>query len=140
MFFQAKKGAVSRSYMKTRSLSHFYRSCCWLLLLGVPPDDGLPPEVTGHPQEIAGPIPNPYMGIGLWARHRYYGMNPEKHYSMEDLATGFGDDAPLFNWVLVDWDWASLEPREGQFDWKEFTPSPNIWQTGQEACSSALGH
>ena len=89
--------------------------------------DDLPRVVTVHPQEIADPLPNPYMGIGLWVGPRYYGMNPQKTYSMQDLTTGFGDDAPLFNWVLVDWDWATLEPHEGQFDWQEFDTVVQYW-------------
>ena len=89
--------------------------------------DNLPQVVTVHPEEIGGPIPNPYMGLGLWVGPRYYGMNPQKNYTVEDLTTGFGNDAPLFNWVMVDWDWASLEPREGRFVWQEFDTVAQYW-------------
>lgn len=84
-------------------------------------------SVTVHPREIVDPIPNPYMGIGLWVGPRLFGMNPQKHYSVEELTRGFGDDAPLFNWVLVDWDWASLEPREGKFEWQDFDAVTRYW-------------
>ena len=90
-------------------------------------DDTLGQVVTVHPEEVSGPIANPYMGIGLWVGPRYYGMNPQKNYTVEDLTTGFGDDAPLFNWVMVDWDWASLEPREGQFEWHDFDAVTQYW-------------
>jgi hypothetical protein len=89
--------------------------------------DNLPAEVTVHPEEIGGALPNPYMGLGLWVGPRYYGMNPQKQNSLQDLTTGFGDDAELFNWVLMDWDWASLEPHEGQFDWQEFDAVAQYW-------------
>jgi hypothetical protein len=119
---------VRRSYIET----WFYAVFLPLVLMAGCPlsfgqADELPPEVVVHPEEIGGPIPNPYMGIGLWVGPRYYGMNPEKQYSMEDLTSGFGDDAPLFNWVLVDWDWASLEPHEGQYDWQEFDTVAQYW-------------
>ena len=83
-------------------------------------------EVTVHPKEIADPLPNPYMGLGLWAGHRGFG-NTEKTYTVADCTIGFGDNAPLFNWVLIDWDWASLEPAEGKFDWREFDEIVRYW-------------
>lgn len=83
--------------------------------------------VMVHPEEIADPIPNPYMGLGLWAGPRYYGADPQRYYTVEDLTTGFGDDAPLFNWVMVDWDWAVLEPREGEFNWQDFDTVAHYW-------------
>lgn len=90
-------------------------------------------DITVYPAEIAGPIPNPYMGLGLWVGPRLYGMDAQKHYTVKDLTTGFGDNAPLFNWVMVDWDWASLEPREGEFNWKEFDTVIRYWsQRGKQ--------
>jgi len=119
---------VRRSYIEKRFYAVFLPL---VLMTGCPLSfgqaDDLPPEVVVHPEEIGGPIPNPYMGVGLWVGPRYYGMNPEKQYSMADLTSGFGDDAPLFNWVLVDWDWASLEPHEGQYDWQEFDTVAQYW-------------
>ena len=81
---------------------------------------------TVHPTEIDDPLPNPYMGFGLWAGPKGFGNN-ERDYSVEQNTTGFGDDAPLFNWVLIDWDWASLEPKEGQFDWSSFDRVVQYW-------------
>ena len=81
---------------------------------------------TVHPTEINDPLPNPYMGWGLWAGPKGFGNN-ERDYSVERNTTGFGNDAPLFNWVLIDWDWASLEPKEGQFDWSSFDRVVEYW-------------
>ncbi len=89
--------------------------------------DDKPALVTVHPGEISDPIPNPYMGLGLWVGPRRYGLNPQESFTAKDLTTGFGDEAPLFNWVLVDWDWASLEPREGEYDWQEFDTVTQYW-------------
>jgi len=89
-------------------------------------DDFGAPLQTVHPTEIGDPLPNPYMGWGLWAGPRAFGNN-EQDYSVERNTTGFGDDAPLFNWVLIDWDWGSLEPKEGQFDWSSFDRVVQYW-------------
>lgn len=79
-----------------------------------------------HPAEINGPLPNPYMGYGLWAGPKGFGNN-EKDYSIKDCTLGFGDDTSLFNWVLIDWDWASLEPSEGEFVWQNLDAVLNYW-------------
>ena len=84
------------------------------------------PLVVTHPTEIEGPLTNRYMGYGLWTGRRGFGNN-EKNYSVEQCTTGFGDDAELFGWVLIDWDWASLEPKEGQFVWKDFDAIVQYW-------------
>jgi hypothetical protein len=84
------------------------------------------PIVEVHPEIITEPIPNPYMGYGIWAGRRGFGNN-EQDYSVADCTTGFGDDAPLFNWVLIDWDWASLEPKEGEYQWKDFDAVAQYW-------------
>jgi len=89
-------------------------------------DDFGGPFHTVHPTEIDEPLPNPYMGWGLWAGPKGFGNN-ERDYSIERNTTGFGDDAPLFNWVLIDWDWASLEPKQGQFDWTSFDRVIQYW-------------
>ncbi len=81
---------------------------------------------TVVPTEIEDPLPNPYMGWGIWAGPRGFGNN-EKVYTLEQNTNGFGDDAPPFNWVLIDWDWASLEPKEGQFYWNDFDAVINYW-------------
>jgi hypothetical protein len=89
-------------------------------------DDFGGPFQTVHPTEIDDPLPNAYMGWGLWAGPKGFGNN-ERDYSVERNTTGFGDDAPLFNWVLIDWDWASLEPKQGQFDWTSFDRIIQYW-------------
>jgi hypothetical protein len=88
--------------------------------------DAPPAMKTVVPTEIDSPLPNPYMGWGTWAGRRQFGYN-EKSFSVQDDTTGFGDETPLFNWVLVDWDWASLEPVEGQFNWKDFDAALSYW-------------
>lgn len=81
---------------------------------------------TVKPTEIDDPLPNPYMGWGIWAGPQQFGYN-EKQFSVEQNTTGFGDDAPLFNWVMLDWAWKHLEPREGQFNWKDIDAVMNYW-------------
>ena len=81
---------------------------------------------TVSPVEIEEPLANPYMGWGIWVGPHAFGNN-EKDYSLERNTAGFGDDAPLFNWVMVDWDWARLEPREGEFNWGEFDAVLDYW-------------
>src|SRR5208283_4230627 len=69
---------------------------------------------------------NPYMGYGLWAGRRGFGNN-EKNYTVEECTVGIFDGAPLFNWVLIDWDWSSLEPEEGRFNWQDFDKVTQYW-------------
>jgi len=84
------------------------------------------PLKTVVPTEIDAPLPNPYMGWGAWAGRVQFGYN-EKHFSVADDTTGFGDDIPLFGWVLIDWDWRTLEPEEGKFNWKDFDAVVSYW-------------
>ena len=84
------------------------------------------PHRTVTPPEIDDPLPNPYMGWGIWASPRLLGAS-KASYTLESNTTAFGDDAPLFNWVMVDWDWARLEPKEGEYDWKEFDAVIDYW-------------
>ena len=94
--------------------------CVWgVFVIPVPAQDSHPATKTVVPTEIGAALPNPYMGWGIWAGRRQFGYN-EKSFTIQDDTTGFGDDAPLFNWVLIDWDWASIEPEEGKFNWNEF--------------------
>jgi hypothetical protein len=79
---------------------------------------------TVVPKEIDGPVNNPYMGWGLWAGPRYFDGKP---FTLEYNTTGFGDDAPLFSWVLVDWMWSDLEPEEGKFYWKDLDAILDYW-------------
>src|SRR5579862_8601419 len=59
------------------------------------------PEAV-HPAEASGPLPNPYMGWGIWVGRRQFGYS-ERAFNVQEDTRAFGDDAPLFNWVLVDW-------------------------------------
>jgi hypothetical protein len=79
---------------------------------------------TVHPIEIDEPMNNPYMGWGLWAGPRYFDGRP---FTLEYNTTGFGDDAPLFSWVLIDWMWADLEPQEGKYYWKDLDTIIHYW-------------
>src|SRR5579875_2655487 len=86
----------------------------------------LPPSVNGqrqfsdvpeaiHPAELSGPLPNPYMGWGIWVGRRQFGYS-ERSFNVQEDTLGFGDDALLFNWVLVDWVLSTLEQRGGWFN------------------------
>jgi len=79
---------------------------------------------TVIPAEIDGPVNNPYMGWGLWAGPRYFDGRP---FTLAYNTTGFGDDAPLFSWVLIDWMWSDLEPLEGQYYWKDLDTVMDYW-------------
>ncbi len=79
---------------------------------------------TVAPKEIDTPLNNPYMGWGLWAGPRYYDGRP---FALEYNTAGFGDDAPLFGWVLIDWMWADLEPQEGRYYWKDLDAIMDYW-------------
>src|ERR1700722_18893711 len=83
-------------------------------------------ELAVHPRETTAPLPNPYMGLGLWAGRKGLGNN-EREYTVAECTTGFGDDAPDFTWVLIDWDWASLEPAESQFAGQDFDAVVRYW-------------
>ncbi|MDZ7401662.1 MAG: hypothetical protein ONB37_16010 [candidate division KSB1 bacterium] len=87
---------------------------------------------TIHPVEIDDPIANPFMGWGLWAGSHDFGGphgsgDSERDYSVAENTTGFGDDAPLFSWIIVDWDWRRLEPREGEYHWESFDSVITYW-------------
>ncbi len=79
---------------------------------------------TVVPTEVDDPLVNPYMGWGIWAGPRYFDGRP---FTLEYNTTGFGDDVPLFSWLLVDWMWADLEPQEGQYCWKDLDAIMNYW-------------
>jgi len=85
---------------------------------------------TVHPTETDAPLVNPYCGWGLWAGPRYF---DGRSFTLEYNTRGFGDDAPLFSWVLVDWMWADLESEEGQFKWNELDALIAYWaQRGKQ--------
>jgi hypothetical protein len=85
---------------------------------------GTPALKTVIPTEIDGPVNNPYMGWGLWVGPRYFDGRP---FTVEYNTTGFGDDAPLFSWVLIDWMWSDLEPQEGMYYWKDLDTVIDYW-------------
>jgi hypothetical protein len=95
---------------------------------GVVKGTGNPQTITALPTEIQTPLPDPYMGWGIWVAPRQMGFST-KPFSVAYDTTGFADDAPLFNWALVDWHWADLEPQEGRFNWGNFDTVVNYWKT-----------
>ncbi len=94
------------------------------LISGTLAGETAPVTRTVIPAQIDEPLSNPYMGWGLWAGPRYFTGEP---FTVEYNTTGFGDDAPLFSWVLVDWMWADLEPEDGEFRWKDLDTVINYW-------------
>ncbi len=76
------------------------------------------------PRELDGIVSNPWMGWGLWAGPIYFDGTVR---TLAENTAAFGDDAPLFDWVLVDWMWADLEPREGEFHWDELDAVIEYW-------------
>lgn len=76
------------------------------------------------PEEITDVIHNPWMGWGLWAGPIYFDGTRR---SLEQNTTAFVDEAPLFDWVLLDWMWADLEPEEGRFCWDELDAIIHFW-------------
>jgi len=86
--------------------------------------DPAAPTITVHPVEIDRPLPNPDMGWGLWAGPRYFDGRP---FTLEYNTKGFGDDAPLFGWVLIDWMWSDLEPEEGHYRWQDLDAVIGYW-------------
>jgi hypothetical protein len=81
---------------------------------------------VAFPTEIDVPTNNPYTGWGIWAGSYGFG-NDEKAYAVAEVTTGFGDDAPLSSWVLLDWDWAGLEPQQGNYQWQDFDQVVRYW-------------
>ena len=78
-----------------------------------------------RPVETNAPLANPYCGWGIWAGPRFL---DSRRFSIEHNTSGFGDDAPLFSWVLVDWMWSDLEPEEGLFDWNGLDAVIAYWK------------
>jgi hypothetical protein len=48
-------------------------------------------------------------------------------YTVASNTTEFGDDAPLFSWVMADWDWAHLEPKEGVYNFEDLDAVIEYW-------------
>ena len=80
--------------------------------------------LTVKPTEIKDPITNPYAGWGIWAGPRDWEF---KNYSVVDNTSAYPDDAPLFSWVMVDWNWSDIEKTEGQYNWSEFDQVYQYW-------------
>ncbi len=78
-----------------------------------------------YPQEIDDPLVNPYCGWGIWAGPRFF---DSRRFSLAYNTTGFGDNVPLFSWVLIDWMWSDLEPSEARYDWKDLDALLNYWK------------
>jgi hypothetical protein len=81
-------------------------------------------EVTVVPTETNAVLVNPYAGWGIWAGPRDWEF---KDFSVADNTTAFPDDAPLFSWLMLDWNWSDLEPREGEINWKDFDTVVQYW-------------
>ena len=82
-------------------------------------------RTTVNPTEIDDPLVNPYCGWGIWAGPRFF---DSRQFSIDYNTKGFGDEAPLFSWMLIDWMWSDLEPKEGQFDWKNLDTVVAYWK------------
>jgi hypothetical protein len=76
------------------------------------------------PEETNAPLVNPCAGWGIWAGPRDWGF---KNFSVADNTTAYPDDAPLFSWLMLDWNWSDLEPREGEINWKDFDTVVQYW-------------
>jgi Domain of unknown function (DUF4832) len=81
---------------------------------------------TIRPLELDVPLSNPYMGWGIWAGPQQYGYS-EAQFTATDNTAGFGDDTSLFSWVMIDWPWHKLEPKESHYDWSEFDKVTKFW-------------
>jgi len=76
-------------------------------------------------------------GLGLWAGPKGFGNNERAIPSSEYYRFG---DAARFQLGLIDWDWASPRPKEGQFDWSSFDRVCRILAARTERRGSFLGH
>ena len=81
-------------------------------------------EVTAVSAETNAPLVNPYAGWGIWAGPRDWEF---KNFSVADNTTAYPDDAPLFSWLMLDWNWSNLEPREGEINWNDFDTVVQYW-------------
>jgi hypothetical protein len=81
-------------------------------------------EVTAVPAETNAPLINPYAGWGIWAGPRDWEF---KNFSVADNTTAYPDDASLFSWLMLDWNWSDLEPREGEINWNDFDSVLQYW-------------
>ncbi len=114
---------TNKNFQKYLQRSRILAALCAAtsLITGV---ESTPATRTFLPTEIDRPLTNPYMGWGIWAGPRYYDGTV---FSIDYNTSGFGDDAPLFSWVLIDWMWSDLEPEEGKYIWKDLDTIINYW-------------
>lgn len=77
-----------------------------------------------RPKEVHDVLHNPWMGWGLWAGPV---SGQGRRYTVEENTVGFGDDAPLFDWICLDWMWAQLEPEEGKYRWEDLDRVMHYW-------------
>ena len=82
-------------------------------------------EIIVHPDEIDDPLVNPYCGWGIWLGPRYF---DGRVFSNDYNTSGFGDDAELFSWAVVDWMWSDLEPEQGKFYWARLDSLLDFWK------------
>jgi hypothetical protein len=109
-----------------KPIASFTAACTFALLVVVAllPAQSARLMTTVTPEENNLPIANPYMGWGLWAGPRYY---DGRAFNLDYNTTGFGDEAPLFKWVLVDWMWSDLEPQQGKYEWRDLDTILDYW-------------
>ena len=77
-----------------------------------------------RPRLVSEPLHNPWMGWGIWAGPV---SAQGRHHTVDENTIGFGDDAPLFDWVCLDWMWADLEPQEAVFTWDDLDRVMGYW-------------
>jgi hypothetical protein len=112
------------SVLNNRLLGIAYVLICLAGTLTARAADSRQVMYTAVPTEIDGPVNNPYMGWGIWAGPRYF---DGRSFTLKYNTAGFGDDAPLYSWVLIDWMWSDLEPQEGQYYWKDLETIIHYW-------------
>ncbi len=96
-----------------------------VIILSISCSNNQSDTVTVNPHEIDIPLTNPYSGWGLWLGPRYF---DGRIFSNEYNTTGFGDDAPLYSWAVVDWMWSDLEPEKGNYYWAKLDSVIDYWK------------
>jgi hypothetical protein len=92
----------------------------------------IPQPIVVRPKEFEGVLNNPWMGWGIWGGPIYFDGTRR---TVEENTKGFGDNAPLFDWILLDWMWADLEPQESDFHWDELDQIIGYWaERGKQIC------
>ncbi|MCK4628842.1 MAG: DUF4832 domain-containing protein [Sedimentisphaerales bacterium] len=88
-------------------------------------------QITVRPVEINDMLHNPDVGWCLLT----FGWN-----SVEDSTVNFtgGDNAPLFDVVVLDFMWANLEPENNVFDWKKMDAIIDYWTKREKQYSMRI--